>query len=364
MSFSFILDSHLLASNSDAMRQQLAQLIHYFTFHYRCSWSVWHDGSFGLLPWHPIVPSPIPYPELQMAATLPSNCVVITTTDREAMAQGDGRAVFSIDPIPDEVNGLQQTLSRLLSAKLLPYKKLLAPSQRFYELTFPSEWEELFHNRTMLPPSENADCDKYGPFGWLRRLEYSWSLAQVNYQVGSSIIDIGSLETFIPRYLAERGLDVTSIDIDEVGVRYQQTVAAKLPKPFRVELQDITKTSYPNESFDQALMISTVEHIPNDGDSRAMREIHRILRPNGIVAITTPYDHHWAHEDTGIRPHKYLQRYYSMQSAMERLAPQNLFEIVDIEFIGGELHSPGKYTPQFINPTNADIIALALRKRQ
>ncbi len=363
MSFTFILDSHLLASNSDEMRQQLAKLIHYFTFHYNCSWSVWHDGSFGLLPWHPIVPSPIPYPELQMIATLPSDCVVITTSDRENKVQGIDRTVFSISSTPDEVMAIQQTLSRLLSTKLTPYKKLLAPSQRFYELEFPSGWEELFHNRTKLPPSENADCDKYGPFGWLRRLEYSWSLAQVDYKAGSSIIDIGSLETFIPRYLAERGLDVTSIDIDEVGVKYQQGVASKLPKPFRVELQDITGTSYPNESFDQALMISTVEHIPHDGDCRAMREIHRLLRPNGIIAVTTPYDHHWAHEDTGIRPHNYLQRYYSMQSAMERLAPQNLFEIVDIEFIGGELHSPGNYTPQFINPTNADIIALALRKR-
>ncbi|MBS1537937.1 MAG: class I SAM-dependent methyltransferase [Bacteroidetes bacterium] len=363
MSFSFILDSHLLASNSNAMREQLAQLIHYFTFYYRCSWSVWHDGSFGLYPWHEIVPSPIPYPELQMTSALPSNCVIITTSDREQIVQGGERTIFSIAPTPDEVVAVQQMLTRVLSAKLLPFKKQLAPSQRFYELTFPSGWEELFHNRTKLPPSENIDCDNYGPFGWLRRLEYSWSLAQVDYRAGSSIIDIGSLETFIPRYLAERGLDVTSIDIDEVGVKFQQGVASKLPKPFRVELQDITKTSYSDESFDQALMISTVEHIPNDGDCRAMREIHRILRPNGIVAVTTPYDHHWAHEDTGIRPHNYLQRYYSMQSAMERLAPQNLFEVVDIEFIGGELHSPGNYTPQFINPTNADIIALALRKR-
>ncbi len=94
-----------------------------------------------------------------------------------------------------------------------------------------------------------------------------------------------------------------------------------------------------------------------------MREIHRLLRTGGIATITAPYDHQWAQKDTGMRPNNYLQRYYSMQSALTRLASQELFEVVDMEFIGGTLHSPGNYSPEFVNPTNAAIIALALRKK-
>jgi SAM-dependent methyltransferase len=363
MPYLLTLDSALLSSNSDEMRQALAQLMHYVTFHYDTQWSMWHDGNFGLMAWHPMVPSPVPYPELDLTNAMPTSGTIITTPERAIIFQNKNLSVLIVHPSPQAIGQLQQTISQKLADELSPYQRLIAPSQRFYPLMFPSGWEELFHERTLLAPSENADCDRFGPFGWLRRLEYSWSLAQVNYAPGSTIIDIGSLETFIPQYLAERDLDVTSIDIDPVGVEFQKNIAEKLPKPFRVELQDITRTTYASESFDQALMISTVEHIPGDGDCRAMREIHRLLKKGGIVALTTPYDHQWAHEDTGIRPHKYLQRYYSMNSALTRLAPQDLFDVVDIEFIGGTLHSPGNYTPQFINPTNAAIIALALRKK-
>ena len=55
----------------------------------------------------------------------------------------------------------------------------------------------------------------------------------------------------------------------------------------RLEIQDATKLGYPDASFDHVLCVSVVEHIPGDGDSAAMAEFWRVLRPGGVLHMTT-----------------------------------------------------------------------------
>jgi SAM-dependent methyltransferase len=42
-------------------------------------------------------------------------------------------------------------------------------------------------------------------------------------------------------------------------------------------------------SFDHAYSISVLEHIAGDGDEQALRELARVVRPGGRVALTLPY---------------------------------------------------------------------------
>jgi len=58
-------------------------------------------------------------------------------------------------------------------------------------------------------------------------------------------------------------------------------------------------TGLPDNIFDAIVMVSTIEHIglsvygqltlDDDGDIKCMRELHRIMKPSGLLILTTPY---------------------------------------------------------------------------
>jgi SAM-dependent methyltransferase len=55
----------------------------------------------------------------------------------------------------------------------------------------------------------------------------------------------------------------------------------------RLEIADATKLQYADDSFDHVLCVSVVEHIPGEGDTAAMAEFWRVLRPGGVLHMTT-----------------------------------------------------------------------------
>lgn len=54
-----------------------------------------------------------------------------------------------------------------------------------------------------------------------------------------------------------------------------------------LRVQDARALEFPDESFDGCLCISVIEHIADDGDARAMAEMWRVLRPGGVLHLTT-----------------------------------------------------------------------------
>ncbi len=54
--------------------------------------------------------------------------------------------------------------------------------------------------------------------------------------------------------------------------------------------QDARGLSYPDNSFDIVFSMSVVEHIEgSEGDTQAIREMARVLRPGGILAVSVPF---------------------------------------------------------------------------
>jgi SAM-dependent methyltransferase len=58
--------------------------------------------------------------------------------------------------------------------------------------------------------------------------------------------------------------------------------------PFRTQKEDATGLTFADSSVDLVTAVSTIEHIPGNGDSRAMREFCRVLRPGGVLVVTVP----------------------------------------------------------------------------
>jgi SAM-dependent methyltransferase len=62
---------------------------------------------------------------------------------------------------------------------------------------------------------------------------------------------------------------------------------AALDPDLRLAVEDATKLSFTDESFDGCLCLSVIEHVPGDGDTTAMAEMWRVLRPGGVLHLTT-----------------------------------------------------------------------------
>lgn len=101
-----------------------------------------------------------------------------------------------------------------------------------------------------------------------------------NGQPGKRWLDLGCHNAIFARMLADRGLHVTGVDVYDPSLKTEDTWTYvchnlnEFPLPFT------------DSSFDVVSAIEVLEHIIDT--DRFLDELHRIVRPNGVVLITTP----------------------------------------------------------------------------
>jgi SAM-dependent methyltransferase len=109
----------------------------------------------------------------------------------------------------------------------------------------------------------------------------------------SRVVDLGCAGLCALKMLRTMGFSrLAGIDLsiswrDRVSQVWSMWKRRTLTPPFRLRRADITRTGFANGAFDIAVSISTVEH----GVDLALfvREAARILRPGGILFVTTDY---------------------------------------------------------------------------
>lgn len=74
--------------------------------------------------------------------------------------------------------------------------------------------------------------------------------------------------------------NVIGIDNSEKAINY-----AKSKGYDHLHIGDATKTGFPANTFDMIVCSDVLEHIP---DKKAIAEIYRILKPNGVFILTVP----------------------------------------------------------------------------
>ena len=152
-----------------------------------------------------------------------------------------------------------------------------------------------------------------------RVIEYTRAYQFLQLQAGHRLLDIGTgKHSIFPLFCAYMNPAVTC-HITDIGeyVNVQRKIARRIPQlaaaleagRITIELQDATALAYDEESFDAVSAISTIEHIPQDGDSRAVREAYRVLKPGGKLVITVPLAHGSAAFDTHRKRTSYLRKY-------------------------------------------------------
>lgn len=141
----------------------------------------------------------------------------------------------------------------------------------------------------------------------------------------SRMIDLGCGDTFIVRLLSALGFkNIHGIDLSISCVaRLRQFIkmwrAKSLQVPFHLRKADITQTGFPANHFDLATCVSVIEH--GVDLEKFLAESNRILKPGGVLFITTDYWPEEINDDSGLRPYNLPWKIFSKKD-IEKLIEQ------------------------------------------
>jgi glycosyltransferase involved in cell wall biosynthesis/ubiquinone/menaquinone biosynthesis C-methylase UbiE len=183
-----------------------------------------------------------------------------------------------------------------------------------------------------------------------RCIEYPWVAHHLETTVDHRILDVGSSSCSpLVLFLASlRKYTVHATDVDE-GVMKNLEFAKRLGLEDQIrqnrlvaERMDGTALCYQDEAFDRVTAVSTLEHIPEDGDTKAIQEIARVLKGRGRAVITVPYAFRYAEEfvmaDMYDRVYAgepvFYQRRYDQKALKKRLIAPSGLKVKEIAYFG------------------------------
>jgi SAM-dependent methyltransferase len=187
------------------------------------------------------------------------------------------------------------------------------------------------------------------PVSYWRATEFAYAWEQLNEPAGARILDVGSPKDLAAMLARHKGYEVIATDILPEAVllsrRYAHAQGLDGTGPGRVhsEVQDGRALPYASNSFDAAYSVSVLEHIPERGDSAAIRELIRVVKPGGVVVVTVPYDR--VYRETFVKGNVYerkasgtepifFERHYDREALADRLLGSQRADVVDFSVWG------------------------------
>jgi SAM-dependent methyltransferase len=152
---------------------------------------------------------------------------------------------------------------------------------------WPSVWEHINRGVGYEPWPANPD-ELAVP--WFLLWEIAWLAANTPMRPGSRVLDMGGAGSLFSCYLAARGHDVHTIDLDEGLCRLANETAARMNWRMTARRMDMTALAFPGDYFDHVFSVCVFEHLPVSGRVACNRHVARVLRPGGTAAYTFDYD--------------------------------------------------------------------------
>lgn len=129
-------------------------------------------------------------------------------------------------------------------------------------------------------------------------------LEYLDIQTGDRVLDCGCGLGWCLKVVGELfDCELYGVDID----RARLTRAAREIAPrSRLLVASGVRLPFLDESFDKIILSEVLEHV--DDDAAVLREVHRVPRPGGVVAVTVPHRHYPFLWDPVNRTREYLGR--------------------------------------------------------
>jgi len=142
--------------------------------------------------------------------------------------------------------------------------------------------------------------------------------------------------------IAERGCEVWGIDMSEKGINGARRLAGREKITAEFEVGDAQHLPYPDGLFDKVVCSSSLEHFPED--IAALKEMNRVLKPDGRLVLTTDSFLYLNNGRIGERHREiaHVVNYYTRETLKERFEISG-FSVVRSKYL---LKSP---TVRFFN---------------
>jgi len=131
---------------------------------------------------------------------------------------------------------------------------------------------------------------------------------------GAKVLDVGcGAGVPVSKYLSRKGFDVTGIDFSHSMVE----LARKNVPEAEFIRADMTKLSFPKESFDGLVALYSIIHVPREKHRKLFRDFHRILKKGAVVLVCLGADE-W--EGTA--------NFFGTEMFWSQNSPENSLEII------------------------------------
>lgn len=172
---------------------------------------------------------------------------------------------------------------------------------RYYFFGLRAGFANLFHNGLKLGLKKTAGKIMQPVNSYTRFPEYYWFERAIRAHLGESgsagranVLDVGSPK-LLGMYLGVKtAAELTLTDISEVNIDEYRLMWQALRNRARgkvdFSLQDARRLPYGDAFFDVVYSMSVLEHIEGEtGDSAALRELIRVLKPGGLLVLSVPF---------------------------------------------------------------------------
>jgi len=182
---------------------------------------------------------------------------------------------------------------------------------------------------------------------------------------GERILDIGCGNARDIAMILESGARIVGIDISEGMVSEARLDLEELGfEDIDLQVGDATHLGFPNDEFDKVLCSEVIEHIPDA--EKALSEIWRVLKPGGLVVLSTPNPKSWYGFDRYVIWEKILRKKWnhpfdewrSMSELLSMLEGKGFM----IKGKAGACYIPGFLVTYFILPGFLQRVLIKLVK--
>lgn len=226
----------------------------------------------------------------RFAACLPSPSW--TSKPRVLAGEPGGRATLS-EPLNKTMDrgDLERPAARAVVAELnelIGYlqRKGLRASSWYGTLGAPAQpWEEV--NRGYgYEPLRGAPDD--ANFPWFLYWEIAWLVINNDFRPGERLLDLGGSSSLFSLYMASRGLDVTTVDLNRKLVANADRVAERTGWKLSNRVMDMRRLELPGR-YDHVTSVCVLEHLPHAGRFEVNAAVGKLLRDGGSFSVTFDY---------------------------------------------------------------------------